>query len=456
MKDESFWDMFMSFWDMFMRVVYYVYQCFLMVPFALLPAIIDLLFLSRWFPKRSWYAKREAKSPETDTMFDTLMRTGHHGLRLVFFPFIILYAFFTDDAYRDARTVVLYGVGGIIASPFVIVYFVLDMVCFWWCVLAWSTLQNYYKPPWSDTQSMYEQETLLREEKRRSREIEKEMANDSARERQILKILVLGSNIVSTQMISKQLAFGLLSETDAAWTRTYGVYSPQVKEYLLADAKTLVANSHRVGREISEQFWPEADLVEKADSLTDDVAEAIALLWSSNGEIKRTFESAHSSRAFHFREYVPHFFERAREIGKFEYVPSAIDVLRLEMQINNVIEGSFMMDFNECSVISVIGQRNERKKWIHMFEEVTAVLFVASLADYDVFLDEDKDSNAMVNALQMFGQIANSQWFKKTSIMLFLTQKEEFAQKVLDPLFFESCRQAMTCFVRIDAVVYVD
>ena len=35
------------------------------------------------------------------------------------------------------------------------------------------------------------------------------------------------------------------------------------------------------------------------------------------------------------------------------------------------------------------GQRNERKKWIHCFENVTAVIFVAALSAYDQVLYED-------------------------------------------------------------------
>lgn len=41
------------------------------------------------------------------------------------------------------------------------------------------------------------------------------------------------------------------------------------------------------------------------------------------------------------------------------------------------------------SLIDVGGQKTERRKWIHCFEDVTATLFVVSLACYDQFLEDD-------------------------------------------------------------------
>ena len=43
-------------------------------------------------------------------------------------------------------------------------------------------------------------------------------------------------------------------------------------------------------------------------------------------------------------------------------------------------------------VIDVGGQKNQRKKWIHFFEGVTAVVFFASLSSYDEFVEEDENS----------------------------------------------------------------
>ena len=39
--------------------------------------------------------------------------------------------------------------------------------------------------------------------------------------------------------------------------------------------------------------------------------------------------------------------------------------------------------------MDVGGQRSERKKWIHCFEGVTAIVFCAAMSAYDLVLAED-------------------------------------------------------------------
>ena len=41
-------------------------------------------------------------------------------------------------------------------------------------------------------------------------------------------------------------------------------------------------------------------------------------------------------------------------------------------------------------IVDVGGQRSERKKWIHCFEDVTAILFFIALSAYDLDLREEQ------------------------------------------------------------------
>lgn len=42
-------------------------------------------------------------------------------------------------------------------------------------------------------------------------------------------------------------------------------------------------------------------------------------------------------------------------------------------------------------MFDVGGQRSERKKWIHCFENVNCLLFLVAISGYDQCLVEDKD-----------------------------------------------------------------
>lgn len=41
-------------------------------------------------------------------------------------------------------------------------------------------------------------------------------------------------------------------------------------------------------------------------------------------------------------------------------------------------------------MVDVGGQKSERRKWIHCFQDVTSILFLVSLSGYDQCLVEDR------------------------------------------------------------------
>lgn len=55
-----------------------------------------------------------------------------------------------------------------------------------------------------------------------------------------------------------------------------------------------------------------------------------------------------------------------------------------------------------CRLLDVGGQRSERKKWMHCFQDVTAVLFCAATSEYDLKLEEDDTTNRIHESLRLF------------------------------------------------------
>ncbi|GMS93369.1 hypothetical protein PENTCL1PPCAC_15544 [Pristionchus entomophagus] len=79
-----------------------------------------------------------------------------------------------------------------------------------------------------------------------------------------------------------------------------------------------------------------------------------------------------------------------------DYTPTAEDILHLRVPTASVNEIYFSFNSTKIRLIDVGGQRAYRKKWIHCFEGVSAVLFVASMAAYDQSIPQQgKRSHAL-------------------------------------------------------------
>jgi len=94
------------------------------------------------------------------------------------------------------------------------------------------------------------------------------------------------------------------------------------------------------------------------------------------------------------------------------------------MKLTSVLENTIFL------ITDVGGQRSERKKWFHCFENVTAIIFCVALSEYDQKLYEDNTTNRMLESLKLFSDITNSRWFNNSPVILFFNKKDLFEKKI--------------------------
>jgi guanine nucleotide-binding protein subunit alpha len=133
------------------------------------------------------------------------------------------------------------------------------------------------------------------------------------------------------------------------------------------------------------------------------------------------------------------------------------------LKTTGITETTFIIGDLTYRMFDVGGQRTERKKWIHCFENVTAILFLVAISEYDQSLFEDDTINRMQEALTLFNSLCNSRWFIGTSIILIFNKTDTFKEKLLvsplqkyfptyhgGPDFTAACEYIMNRFVSLN------
>jgi len=89
------------------------------------------------------------------------------------------------------------------------------------------------------------------------------------------------------------------------------------------------------------------------------------------------------------------------------------------------MEYPFLFNQIEFLMIDVGGQRGEHKKWLSCFNDVEAVIYLADLPDYEMFL-EDKVTNKMEESLRLFAKISGN--LRESTMIVLLNNMDIFQE----------------------------
>ncbi|KAJ3205268.1 hypothetical protein HK099_000872, partial [Clydaea vesicula] len=69
--------------------------------------------------------------------------------------------------------------------------------------------------------------------------------------------------------------------------------------------------------------------------------------------------------------------------------------------------------------------------WVPYFaSNVTAIIFIAAISSYDQFMEEEPETNRLVDSLKLFTDVCNHKLLKESSMILFLNKYDLFIQKI--------------------------
>lgn len=274
--------------------------------------------------------------------------------------------------------------------------------------------------------------------KEQSKKFDKNFKDEAKSKSKDVKLLLLGSGESGKSTIFKQMK---IIHHNGYTKEECLMYKDIVYSNTLNPMKLLIASCQKFSIPIEDPENRErANRIAAIDNeqllhigkvFTPELGADIKALWADPG-IQACFQRRAELQLTDSAEY---YFKEIDRIGHEDYVPTEQDVLRSRVKTTGIVETEFDFGGLHFKMFDVGGQRNERKKWIHCFQGVTAVIFVASLSEYDQKCYEDETTNRMKESLLLFDEICNSRWFTETSMILFLNKTDLFREKIktIDP-----------------------
>lgn len=273
-----------------------------------------------------------------------------------------------------------------------------------------------------------EEEKIRRET---NKKIEKQLQKDKQLYRATHRLLLLGAGESGKSTIVKQMRIlhvnGFSSEERK---QKIDDIKKNVRDAILTITGAMTVlnppislenpdNQHRVEYIQNETMSTEFDYPQEFYEHTE-------ILWKDKG-VQTCFERSNEYQLIDCAQY---FLDRVHIVKQPDYTPTEQDILRCRVLTSGIFETKFAVEKVNFHMFDVGGQRDERRKWIQCFNDVTAIIFVTACSSYNLVLREDATQNRLKESLELFKSIWNNRWLRTISIILFLNKQDLLSEKV--------------------------
>lgn len=264
-----------------------------------------------------------------------------------------------------------------------------------------------------------------------SRKLERKIDASECADMHVTRLLVTGPAKSGKSTLMKQARLFNKDISDAARREYVPVIMRNVVEWSQAIAKsTRGPPPNDAAFAVASQFVLDMPLSGVVDSVNVDY---FRTLW--NHVYSKNTVNDRSFTHYDCADTVEYFLDRLGIISAAGYVPSLTDVFRCCDPKRGIVDTGFEVMGNSFALVKTDQPLESFKKWIHCFEHrVSAVVFVASLADYDVPSDSNPSQTKMEMAFELFSAVSSIRWhsqhFPEVPIVLFFNKRDVFETKL--------------------------
>jgi len=267
-------------------------------------------------------------------------------------------------------------------------------------------------------------------ERKINKKIERQLRKDKRNARRKLKLLLLGTGESGKSTFIKQMR--IIHECGYSEDEKRSFINLIYQNVFMAMQSMIKAmDLFKINYEIPKNL-ENANIILSVETtqLTvfhSNYVTAIKELWSDSG-----IQECYSRRnGYQLTDSAKYYITDIDRISSIDYLPTQQDILRVRIPTNGINEYTFELESIIFRMVDVGGQRSERRKWIHCFENVTSIIFIVALSEFDQRLFESKNENRLEESKALFKTIVTCEWFQNSSVILFLNKNDLFEEKII-------------------------
>jgi len=240
------------------------------------------------------------------------------------------------------------------------------------------------------------------------------------------KILLLGSGDSGKSTFLRQIKH--INGVDTGLESEKLKFTAVIKNSCLKSFRDFLKMIEAKELKIPPKVQDKINFILNAEEFDEETGQAIEKTWS-NKKMRSIYDKVETDMQIPSNSN--YFWKMAQTIASEDYLPSKDDIIQSKIRTIGIQETNFVIEQTKFLMIDVGGQRSERRKWLHCFNNISAVIFLTASDEYDgKLLGEDNHTNRLQDSLGLFVKLSESSCFENVPFILFLNKIDLFDAKI--------------------------